>query len=78
MYEISERRKYKKIKKQYIARLRIKPDEAQYMVPTDWELVAVNDLGAGGIFFHVRRNLKIGTTLDLKIGFSISVPPIEC
>ena len=39
MYEISERRKYKRIKKQYIARLRIKPDKAQYMVPTDWDLV---------------------------------------
>ncbi len=48
------------------------------MVPTDWDMVAVNDLGAGGLFFHVRRNLEIGTTLDLKISFSVSMPPIEC
>jgi hypothetical protein len=78
MNEISEKRKYKRIEKQYIARFRIKPDEAQEKVPIDWDMVAVNDLGAGGIFFHVSRNLKIGTTLDLKIGFSVSMPPIEC
>ncbi len=78
MHEISEKRKCKRIKKQYIARFRIKPDEAQDMVPTDWDMVAVNDLGAGGIFFHDRRKLEIGTTLDLKIGFCVSMPPIEC
>ncbi|MGR3303145.1 MAG: PilZ domain-containing protein [Candidatus Scalindua sp.] len=78
MHEISEKRKYKRIKKQYIARLRIKPDEVQDMIPTDWDMVALNDLGAGGIFFHIRRKLEIGTTLDLKIGLSVSMPPIEC
>ncbi len=78
MDKISEKRKYKRIKRQYIARLRIKPDEAQDMIPTDWDMVAVNDLGAGGIYFHDRRNLEIGTIMDLKIVFSISILPIEC
>jgi hypothetical protein len=41
-------------------------------------MVAVNDLGAGGIFFHSSNNIETVTTLDLKIGFSISIPPIEC
>lgn len=78
MYEISEKRKYKRIKKQYIARIRIKPGEAQDITPSDWDMVALNDLGAGGIFFHDKRNLKIDTTIDLKISFSVSMPPIEC
>lgn len=78
MNEFSEKRKCKRIVKQYIARFRITSGEAQDMVPTDWDMVALNDLGAGGIFFHDRRRLKIGTTLDLKIGFSVSMPPIEC
>ncbi|MFQ5685763.1 MAG: PilZ domain-containing protein [Candidatus Scalindua sp.] len=78
MYEFLEKRKHKRIKRQYIARFRIKPDEAQDGVPTDWDMVAVNDLGAGGVFFHVRRKLEIGTILDLKIGFSVTMPPIDC
>ncbi len=78
MNEISDKRKYKRIEKQYIARFRIKPDEAQDKIPTDWDMVAVNDLGAGGIYFHLSRKLEIGTNLDLRIGFSVTVPPIEC
>jgi PilZ domain len=78
MSEISEKRKYKRIIKQYIARFRIKSGETQDMLLTDWDMVALNDLGAGGIFFHDRRNLELGTTLDLKIGLSVSLPPIEC
>ena len=78
MDETSEKRKYKRIEKQYITRFRIRPDEAQDMDSKDWDMVALNDLGAGGIYFHVRKNLEIGTILDLKISFSISIPPIEC
>ena len=48
------------------------------MVTKDWDMVAVNNLGAEGLFFHTRRSLEIGTTLDLKIGFSTSIPRIKC
>ena len=78
MNMISEKRRCKRIVKQYIARFRIKPGEAQDKAPTDWDMVALNDLGAGCIFFHDRRKLKTGTTLDLRICFSVSMPPIEC
>ena len=78
MYKISENRKYKRIEKPYITRFRVKSSEPRDMVTKDWDMVAVNNLGAGGIFFHSRKNLKIGTILDLKIGFSISIPRIKC
>ena len=78
MYKISENRKYKRIEKPYITRFRIKSSEPRDMVTKDWDMVAVNNLGAGGLFFHTRRSLEIGTTLDLKIGFSISMPRIKC
>lgn len=77
MNESSEKRKYKRIKKQYIARIRIKPDEARDMDSKDWDEIALNDLGAGGIYFHIRRKLEIGTILDLKISFIIDIPPID-
>ena len=41
-------------------------------------MVAVNDLGAGGVFFNASNNIEIGTILDLKIGFTADVPPIKC
>ena len=77
MNEISEKRKYKRIEKQYIARFRIKPDEAQDMDSKDWDGIALNDIGAGGIYFHVRRNLEVGTIMDLKINFYTSIPPVD-
>ncbi|MBC8555367.1 MAG: PilZ domain-containing protein [Candidatus Brocadiales bacterium] len=78
MYEISEKRKYRRIEKLFIARFRTKPDKAPDMAATDWDMVSVNDLGAGGIFCYFRRNFEIGTTLELKISFSTSIPPTEC
>ena len=48
------------------------------MVPTDWDMVAVNDLCAGGVFFNSSRNLEIGTILDLRISSSTSTHPIKC
>jgi Tfp pilus assembly ATPase PilU len=41
-------------------------------------MVAVNDLGAGGVFFNSSNNLEVGTILDLKIGFSTYTPSIKC
>lgn len=78
MYKASEKRKYKRIVKPFVTRFRIKPYAIQDMVSTDWDMVAVNNLGVGGIFFHSRRSLKIGTILDLRIGFSLFNPSINC
>ncbi len=75
---IQERRRFKRVEKPYITRFRIKPDEVRDMVPTDWDMVAVNDLCAGGVFFNASRNLEIGTILDLRISFSTSTPPVKC
>jgi hypothetical protein len=75
---IQERRRFKRVEKPYITRFRIKPDEAQNVVPTDWDMVAVNDLCAGGVFFNASRNLEIGTILDLRISFSTSTDPAKC
>ncbi len=44
----------------------------------DWDMVAIVNLSAGGIFFYALENLKVGTILDLKIGFSYTHPSIIC
>ncbi len=78
MNEISERRKYRRIEKPYIARFRVKPDKAQDIVPANWDMVSVYDLGAGGIYCYLSRYFEIGTPLELEINFSTSISPAEC
>ncbi len=71
MYDIAEKRRFKRIEKPYMTRFRIKQAGT-------WDMVAVNDLGAGGVFFNSSNNLEVGTILDLKIGFSTYTPSIKC
>lgn len=72
-----EKRKHKRIDKPVIIRFRIKPHIGQENVSSDWDMVGVNDLSAGGMFFNSSYNLEIGTILDLKIGFSTSSTPVQ-
>ncbi len=78
MDKMSDKRKYKRIEKPYITRFRITPNEIQNMVPTSWDMVAANNLGAGGVFFNSSKDFEEGTTLDIKIGFSTSMLLIKC
>lgn len=78
MYVNIEKRKYRRIEKPYIARFRVKPDGNPGAVSTGWDMVAVNDLGAGGAFFNSTTNLGIGTIPNLKTGFSANAPLIKC
>ena len=76
MGQIQEQSKNVRTKKPYITRFRVKPNDGK--VSKDWDMVAVFNLSAGGIFFYTRTNLEVGTILDLKIGFSRSHLSIIC
>ena len=76
MGEFQEQRKYVRIEKPYITKLRVKPNDNK--VTNDWETVAVFNLSTGGIFYYSKTNLEIGTILDLDIDYSRSYPNIIC
>ncbi len=78
MQSDTEKRKHKRIEKPYIVKLHAIPDEAKDRISPDWDMVVAKDLGAGGVFFYTSKDLRIGTLLDLRIGFSTATPPIEC
>ncbi len=78
MYNGPEKRQYKRIEKPFMVRLRIKRYEGHEMVPTGWDTVAVRDLGAAGLFFYSKKDLGLGTLLDLKIDVSTATPTINC
>ncbi len=77
MFTNMERRKYQRTEKPIIIRFRIRPENGKEMASSEWDMVGVNDLSAGGLFFNSSNNILDGTILDLKIGFSTSSTPIQ-
>ncbi|MBT3878006.1 MAG: hypothetical protein HON76_13545 [Candidatus Scalindua sp.] len=73
MNNLSEKRKYPRIKKPYLTRYRIKPFDALNSVSEERDMVTVVNLGAGGIFFYARTSLDIGMALDLNVDISLSL-----
>jgi hypothetical protein len=41
-------------------------------------MVAVIDIGAGGILFYYNRSIEVGTALDLKVNYSAEKDPVIC
>ena len=78
MCDGAEKRKYQRVEKPIIIRFRIRPNNDQEMGFSEWDMVGVNDLSVGGLFFNSSYNIQNGTVLELKIGFSTSSTPVMC
>ncbi len=72
------KRKYKRIEKPYIARLRIKQYEGLGKPSAEWDMVTVKDLSAGGALFYYSKYLGLDSLLDFKIDISKYTPAINC
>ncbi len=62
-----ERREYQRREKLYMARVRVKRHEGHETGSAGWDSVTLHNLSVGGTFFVYRKDLEIGTLLDLKI-----------
>ncbi len=79
MYKVPEIRKYVRAEKPFITKFHVKPDNSINCKELDmWDMVAVMNLSAGGIFFYAKKELEVGAILDLKIGLSLSHPSVTC
>ena len=78
MYNGQERRKYKRREKPYMAGVRVKQHEGHEKGPTGWDSVFLMNLSAGGTFFIYKKDLGIGTLLDLKIDAPKAMLNINC
>jgi hypothetical protein len=78
MYKGQERRKYKRMDKPVMVRFRTIPLVAEKMVSADWDVVAVRNLGAGGMLFDYNKNLELDSLLEFEISISKSTPTINC
>jgi len=73
-----ERRKDKRREKLYMAEVRVKRHEDHETESTGWESVTLHNLSVGGTFFIYRKDLEIGTLLDLKIDGTETRRTINC
>ncbi len=73
-----ERRKYERREKPVMVRFRTIPLVAKKMGSTDWDVVAVRNLGVGGMLFDYNKNLELDSLLDFKIDISKYTPTINC
>jgi hypothetical protein len=78
MYKGQERRKYKRMEKPVMVRFQSIPLVAKKMLSADWDVVAVRNLGVGGMLFDYNKNLELDSVLDFKIDISKSTPTINC
>ncbi|MEE9260107.1 MAG: PilZ domain-containing protein [Candidatus Scalindua sediminis] len=78
MYKGTERREYKRIEKLYMARVRVKRNEGNETVSTGWDSVTLHNLSEGGAFFIYKKDLGIGTLLDLGIDAPKAMLNINC
>ena len=73
-----ERREYKRREKLYMAEVRVKRHEGHETGSTGWDSVTLHNLSVGGTFFIYRKDLGIGTLLDLKIDGTETKRTINC
>ncbi len=78
MYKYREKREYKRIEKQYMARFQIRPDKTQGIGFYDWNSFILKNVSAEGAFFFYNKELEIGTLLYLKIYVPKAILVINC
>ncbi len=78
MYNDQERRKFKRREKPYRAGLRVKQYEDLEIFSSEWDMISLKKLGAGGAYFFYKKDLGIGTLLDLNIDAPKSMRTMNC
>jgi c-di-GMP-binding flagellar brake protein YcgR len=75
---IQERRQYKRIKKNFIARFRLKNDVSAISDTNNWEMITTQNLSAGGLLFNYDKEIQIRSIIDMFINFPQIKTPVNC
>ena len=82
MYDGIEKRKYeRKVFEKgnpCIARFRVKQYEGSVIFSAEWDMIVLRVFSVGGALFFHKKDLGIGTLLDLKIDVPKSTLTIKC
>ena len=75
---MKEKRAYRRIKKSFLARLKIMPSKFNKLRGAFWDLITTKNLSAGGLLFNYYKEVPAGVELELRIIFPLADRPIEC
>ena len=78
MYKGPERREHKRINKKFMVSFQMLPGENEHFFNNGWDMVAAENLAAGGILIKYDRNIELDSLLNFKIAFPASETPITC
>jgi hypothetical protein len=73
-----ERRQHKRIKKNFVARFRLKNVNEHTDCQQDWQMVTTQNLGAGGVLFNYDKEIPVGSIIDILINFPQIKNPVNC
>jgi c-di-GMP-binding flagellar brake protein YcgR len=73
-----ERRQYKRIKKNFVARFSLKNVKEYVDRQQDWQMVTTQNLSAGGVLFNYDKDIPEGSIIDMLINFPQIKNPVNC
>ena len=75
---MKEKRKYRRIDKSFLTRLKIMPSKLNKLKEAFWDLITTRNLSVGGLLFNYYKEVPVGAEVELKIVFPLADRPIEC
>lgn len=76
-YTGSEKRKYKRIKRQLVIGMSLHSDNKIETINA-YDMVSINDICAGGTLINYDRPMKINMLVDLNMKFAGISEPVKC
>jgi c-di-GMP-binding flagellar brake protein YcgR len=73
-----ERRQYKRIRKNFVARFCIRNDKSNNGIQENWGMVTTHNLSAGGVLFNYDKDIPEGSIIDMLINFPQIKNPVNC
>lgn len=73
VYSGVEKRRFKRLFKQFVVRIQI-----QGAFSKNWDMVLIENISKGGLFFRTPTELKPGMLLNFKINIALNKHAISC
>ena len=77
-YPGSERRRYKRMKRPFMTRVRIYQQKTNSGIAQNWDIVKIRNLSADGISFNYHKIIPMGAIVEFSIMLPFSEKPVRC
>ena len=77
-YKGPEKRRYKRMRRSFTARIRVYKGAVKPAESSKWDIVTIRNLSAAGISFNYNKKIALGALVELNITLPINPKPIRC